>query len=142
MRVNVVSGRTRVDDDDVAAAWSLAGQLDLGAGVGAGRDGDLEALAVDVDEAGRAVERLGEGELGGRLVAGGRRGSRRRVADGPAVDAHPGEDVLEGHAPGRAGAAAGRLAGRAAPAAPVMSSPKNIRKKSENSPASPVVRNS
>ena len=53
--------------------------------------------------------RLVEGQLGGRLVAGGRRGPRWRVADGPAVDAHPGQDVLEAHAAGRPGAAAGRL---------------------------------
>ncbi len=66
------------DDDEVAAGRALAGELDARAAVGAARDRHLEALALDLDPAGRAVERLLERDLGDGL--GGRRrrcGSRR-----------------------------------------------------------------
>ena len=59
------------DDDDVAAARAALPESLIRVPVSApGRDGDLEALAVDVDEPGRAVVRLVEGDLGLGLVDG------------------------------------------------------------------------
>ena len=80
--------RERLDDDDeVAAAGPAPGQLDPGPGVGARRDRDLEPLAVDLDQAGRAVVGLVERDLGGRLVDRRERAARlaatsRRVPAG------------------------------------------------------------
>ena len=66
LEVGAAPGEPRVghqadDDDEVAAAGAALAQLDPGAGVGARRDRDLEPLAVDLDQAGRAVVRLGRG---------------------------------------------------------------------------------
>ena len=59
LEVGAAPGEDRVglhpdDDEQVAAAGRLAGQPDPRAGVGAGWDRDLEPLALDVDQAGRA----------------------------------------------------------------------------------------
>ena len=147
-RVNAGSGRTLDDDEQVAAAGRLAGQPDPGAGVGAARDRDLEALAVDLDQAGRAVVRLLEGDLGGGLgrrlgrgpgvdpASGRRRGAGRRRAPSRPI---PAEDVLE--ASGRR-SAGGPRPGRAVAGRRRRPRRRSIRKKSENSPASPLVRNS
>ncbi len=91
-------GQDADDDLDVAAARRLAGQPDPFAGVGALRDRDLEALAVDVEEPGRAVVRLRERDLGLGLVDGpgslGRGGSAAAVG----THAHPAQDVVEARA--------------------------------------------
>ena len=76
------------------------------AGVGAARDVDLEPLAVDLDQPGRAVVRLVEGDLGdglgGWLVGRGRGRARSAGAAAPPPSRPmPGEDVLEAVAAGR-----------------------------------------
>ena len=65
-------------DDEVAAARTLTGQLDLRSGVGTTRDRDVESTAVELDAPDRAVERFFEADLRGRL-GGGPAG--RRPAD-------------------------------------------------------------
>src|SRR4029077_1539774 len=63
LEIGAATGEGRVrgqpgDDDQVAAARPTPGELDPGTGVGARRDGDLESLAIDVDQPGGAVVRL------------------------------------------------------------------------------------
>ena len=105
-------GQDLDDDHEVAATGTALAQLDPAAGVGAGRDRDLEPLAIHLDQPGRPVERLGQGQLGGGLVGRWWRWRRPSGRLGPpgrgAVDAHPAQDVLEAHAAGRPGAPPGR----------------------------------
>ena len=103
------------DDDDVATATTLAAQLDPGPVVGAGRDRQLQALAVDLDPAAGSAERLLEADL--RRGFRGRRGGTRppcgrATGVGRVVQAHLAEDVIERRArpPAPTGA---RGAGRA-----------------------------
>ena len=151
MRVKTGCGRTADRDDEVAAARALAGQLDLRAVVGAARDRDVEAPAVDLDPAGRAVVGLLEADLGDRLGRGAagradgprRPAAARRRAAGRAAGSGPSPARMSSN-DGAAGRPAPRpRAGRAAPAA-ARSPPKKIRKKSEKSPraAAAAVRNS
>src|SRR6478752_7022738 len=109
-------GQHADEDDEVAAAGAAPGQLDAGPCLGTLRDLDLEALAVDLDQAGRPVVGLVEGDLGSGLVGGrawrgpGAGGAGRRVpAGGPGsteVDPHPRQDVVETHRATRRGRAA------------------------------------
>ena len=101
------------DDEQVAAAGRPAGEPDPGPGVGAARDGDLEALAVDLDQARRAVIRLGQADLGPRFMGRRRRGpgvwatssSPADLAGPLSAQAHPGQDVVEAEPADRAGGA-------------------------------------
>ena len=134
-------------DVEVAAAGRLAGQADAAPAVGALGDGDLEALAVDLDQAGRAVVRLVERDLGDRLGAGAgwsggpspAVGLRAAGTDAAvAVEAHPGEDVVERRAHRSAGVPRPGPASEIGSEAPA----KKAWKKSLKSAASPVVWNS
>ena len=101
-RVNRASGSTRTTTKRSPPPGPWPAQPDPRAGVGAARDRDLETLAVDLDQAGRAVVGLLEADLGVGLV--GRRRPRRpappdaprtRPAGRPARRCPSREDVLE-----------------------------------------------
>ena len=131
------------DDVEVAAARRLAGQADARAGVGA-LAGSSTSRRLPSISTSRVVPWYASSRVISAIASApvGRRAGALRlaavVAGRPAVgvEAHPGEDVLERRAAGGPPTAAGT--GRRAPMRP----PKNAWKKSLNSPASPVVRNS
>ena len=108
-RVNVRSFSWRTTTNRSPPPGALPVKRMRRAGIGALRDLDLEPLAIDFDQTGRAVIGLVEGDLrdGFSCRLGGRGGRARRPTGRTAVrvEAHAGEDVLEPRPTGRPPAA-------------------------------------